>query len=358
MLSTCRFKASLLPISTNPDVPGPSGAMRVTVSVDRPKAPDLDISRVKPDREFEICNELLDDYTTLDRFYQDNGYLFFRDVLDPSSVEEARDAMLAVAADTFGLVEKGDVSARWTGRQSVFRCEEAPEFAGISQRLVDYPTNQSLFTRILGERASMVPIVQYRLYPPGGHVSAVHQDGFYSPGVQDLRPLWIPLVPCPRALGGLMLAIGQHKGGYLHNIGKPSPFPIPDGVIDPASWATIDYAPGDLLVVHPASPHGSMPNRTDRLRVTLDTRVQSASNPRTFAATIIAVTANSITVKADAANVGTCTLVVDENTFIRVRNPGIREALSDLVEVAPAGKKIVVVRDEDRALMLRAGSCP
>lgn len=74
----------------------------------------------------------------------------------------------------------------------------------------------------------------------------IHQDGFYSPGVQDYN-----------------------------------------------SWATIDYEPGDLLVVHRYTPHG---NRSDRLRISFDTRVQAAARPSTFAATATAVTPRSVTV--------------------------------------------------------------
>ena len=79
-----------------------------------PDAVDVDVLAIKPAREFEVCNHLLDDHAALERFYEDNGYLFFRGVLNPDSVSRARDEMLAIAADHFGLVEKGDASARWT----------------------------------------------------------------------------------------------------------------------------------------------------------------------------------------------------------------------------------------------------
>jgi hypothetical protein len=323
-----------------------------------PDAIDVDVLAIKPAREFEVCNNLLDDHAALERFYDDNGYLFFRGVLNPDSVLRARDEMLAIAADHFGLVEKGDPSARWTGKPLQGWSEESPLFSGISRRLVEHPDNLALLSKILGEPACMVPNVQYRLYPPGGPVTIVHQDGFYSPGIQDYKPVWVPLVPCPREVGGLMVAIGQHKRGYLHNLAKPNPFPIPQGVIDADSWATTDYEPGDVLIVHPCSPHAGTPNTSDRLRVTFDTRVQSARRPSAFSATVVAVTPDSVTVEPDDRLLGTLTLSVDVDTYIRVRDPGVREDFTGFAEYTKPGMHIVVVRVGDRAAMLRKGTHP
>lgn len=300
----------------------------------------------------------MDDHDAAEEFYEANGYLFFRNVLDLESIKEARNAMLAAASDEFGLVEKGDETAKWTGKPYPSGSEEKICFAGISKKLVSHPSNQKLIAKILGEKPSMVPIVQYRLYPPNGPVTMVHQDGFYSPGIEDYKPLWIPLVPCPREVGGLMIAVGQNKKGFLHNVAKGAPFPIPADAIDPDSWATIDFEPGDLLVVHPYVPHGGTPNSSDRLRVTFDTRVQSARNPTTFEATVDAVTPNSITVTSSDGNVGTVTLAVDSSTYIRVRNPGIKEKFEEFTEVTKAGMHLCVVRKGDRATMLRVGSNP
>ena len=323
-----------------------------------PDAVNIDTPAIKPVREFEICNRLLDDHDGLEGFYAENGYLFFRNILDPESVAYARDEMLAIAADVFGLIEKGDIAARWTGKPLENWSEDSPVFSGISRRLVEHPRNLAMLENILGEPACMVPNVQYRLYPPNGPITVVHQDGFYSPGIKDFKPLWIPLVPCPREVGGLMVAVGQHKRGYYHNIAKPSPFPIPQGVIDDDSWATTDYEPGDLLVVHPCSPHGGTPNRSDRLRVTLDTRVQSAARPSAFAGTVRFVTPNSITLETDNEAIGTVTLSVGEDTFIRVINPGKREAFEGFADYTKPGMHLLAVRDGDHAVMLRCGTQP
>jgi len=315
-----------------------------------PDAKDLNALDCEPRGELESCNHLLEDFPALQRFYEDNGYLLLRQVLHKPSVEEARDAMLAIAA-RHGLVRPGDPTGAWTGQAIAPIPEESPEYAGISRRMFEYAENLAVMAKVLGEPACMVPNVQYRLYPPNGPITIVHQDGFYSPGIHDYKPVWVTLTPCQREVGGLMVAVRQNKRGYFHNLAKPSPFPVPEGVIDPSSWATTDYMPGDVLFVHPYSPHASRPNRSNRLRVTFDTRVQSARNPSALAATVKSVTATSITVDADG--LGERTYAVGEQTFIRVLNPGVREPFARFAEITKPGMRLLVVIDGDRAVMLR-----
>jgi len=314
-----------------------------------PEARDVDARDIDPRAELQSCNHLLGDHAALMRFYQDHGYILLRQVLDPGSVARARDEMLAVAA-RHGLVTSGDETATWTGAPTTLP-EESPEFAGISRRLIEHPANLKVMEKVLGEPACAVPIVQYRLYPPDGPVTRVHQDGFYSPGIQDYKPVWVVLTPCPRDMGGLMLAVGQNRRGYFHNLAKPSPFPVPEGVIPDEAWATTDYQPGDVLMVHPYTPHASRPNTSDRLRVTFDTRVQSAKHPSAMAVTVKAVSDDAVTVDAD--RLGERTYRVDAETFVRVLDPGVREPFARFAEVTRPGMRLVLVADGDRAVMLR-----
>jgi len=321
--------------------------------INRPETEDLSVTDVHPVGELQSCNHLLDDHAALEAFYQENGYILLRGVFDPASVAEARDAMLNVAAD-LGLVERGDPTGKWNGTPFPGKMEESPVYAGISKKLIEHPTNLAVMEKVLGERAAAVPIVQYRTYPPNGPVTVVHQDGFYSPGIQDYKPVWVTLTPCTRAMGGLAVAVGQNKRGYFHNVGKPSPYPFPRDAVPDDSWATTDYMPGDVLIVHPYTPHCGMPNTSDRLRISFDSRVQSAANPSAVAATVTAVTPNSITV--DAEGLGTRTFIVDEDTFIRVVHPGVREKFEGFADYTKPGMRLVVVRDGDRAVMLRAAA--
>lgn len=318
-----------------------------------PEAEDLDVRDVYPSRDLEQSNHLLGDHAALTKSYEDNGYLLLRKILNPRSVEIARDAMLAVAA-RLGLIDPGDELGIWTGKPLPKGTEDSPEFRGIARSLIEHPENRTTMEKMLGEPACPVPIVQYRIYPPNGPATAVHQDGFASPGIQDYKPIWIPLTPCTREMGGLMVAIGQNHRGYFNNLAKPSPYPLPVGVIPEDSWGTTDYEPGDMLIVHPYTPHGSRPNISNRLRVSFDTRVQSARHPAALAVTVKLVTPKSLTVDADG--LGEQTYAVDEDTYIRVVHPGIREPFDRFAEVTKPGMRLVLVREGDRAVMLRKAS--
>lgn len=317
-----------------------------------PEAPDADVLAVTPTQELRSCNHLLDDRAALMRFHDEEGYILLRGVLDPASVTQARDAMLEVAA-RHGLVAPGDASATWTGTASPAGLEESPEFAGIARKLVENPANAALFEKVLGEPAALIPIVQYRVYPPGGSITGIHQDGFYSPGIVNFKPVWTPLTPCERELGGLMVAVRQCNRGFLHNVAK-TPSPIPAGVIPDDAWATTDYFPGDVLIINPFAPHASRPNTSTRCRVTLDTRVQSAANPRVLLAEVIEAREDDILVRTSDGT--DRRFRVDDDTFIRVDHPGVRQKRSEYMQTAPAGKRIVVVFDGDHAETLRRSS--
>lgn len=318
--------------------------------INRPDAVDLNVADVHPTRELESCNHLLEDHAALEKFYDENGYILLRNVFDQESVALAREEMLAVAVK-LGLIEPGDQTARWTGKPLPGNMEESDIYRGIAKRLIEHPVNLAVMEKVLGEPACAVPIVQYRTYPPNGPVTVVHQDGFYSPGIQDYKPVWLVLTPCTREMGGLAVAVGQNKRGYFHNVGKPSPYPFPRDAVPDDAWATTDYMPGDVLIVHPCTPHCGMPNKSNRLRISFDSRVQSAANPSAVAATVKAVTPDSITV--DAEGLGERTFRVDENTFIRVLHPGVREKFEGFADYTKPGMRLVVVRDGDRAVMLR-----
>ncbi|SCW60193.1 Ectoine hydroxylase-related dioxygenase, phytanoyl-CoA dioxygenase (PhyH) family [Sphingobium faniae] len=318
--------------------------------INRPEAEDLHVQDVVAAGELENCNHLLDDPVALNRFYEEKGYILLRGVFALDTVARARDEMLAVAAQ-MELVEPGDPTGRWTGKALPGSMEESDLYAGIAKRLIEDPANIGVMEKVLGEPACSVPIVQYRTYPPHSKLGTVHQDGFYSPGIQDYRPVWVSLTPCTRDMGGLALAVGQNKRGYFHNVGKPNPFPIPSDAIPAESWATTDYMPGDVLIVHPATPHCGLANNSDRLRISFDSRVQSAANPSAVAATVTSFTPTSVTVDAD--RVGEITLSVDKDSYLRPIDPGVRESFEGFVDYMKPGMRLVVVRDGDRAVMLR-----
>ena len=52
----------------------------------------------------------------------------------------------------------------------------------------------------------------------------------------------------------------------------------------PQPWLTAHYHPGDLLIFHNLMIHWSLPNRSDRIRLSIDNRCQPAAASRTWQA--------------------------------------------------------------------------
>ncbi len=70
--------------------------------------------RSKPYASFRIDNDYLDDPVELERRFQSDGYLFFRDVLDLPAVLALKHDLVAVLQQQ-GVVKAGPSEPVWTG---------------------------------------------------------------------------------------------------------------------------------------------------------------------------------------------------------------------------------------------------
>jgi len=93
------------------------------------------------------------------------------------------------------------------------------------------------------------------------------------------RMLGGPLIDCPMQVGPLQVAAGSHTQGVFD-------FHIGAGaggieIVDPLEgrWVSDDFAVGDVLIFHSMVVHKGVPNRSDKLRMSMDVRYQLASEP-------------------------------------------------------------------------------
>jgi hypothetical protein len=94
-------------------------------------------------------------------------------------------------------------------------------------------------------------------------------------------------------VGGLAIAPGIHRQGLLDHVEADGVFSyifrgrkqmgIPLESV-PQPWLTADYHAGDLLVFHNLMVHWALPNRSDRIRLSIDNRCQPVNAPRTWQA--------------------------------------------------------------------------
>ena len=269
-------------------------------------------------RELRISNEALSDGRLLKRRFDEDGYLFFRDVLDQAAVTTLRDQFLDVLVK-HGVVAEGSSQGTPNGRvvdaKAVRR--ELDEHR-LWETFVALPSIDAFFIRVFGEPVNWAPIAVYRytqLSDPGGDIFAGrHQDGFFNRGL-NLRVVWIPLVDIDESVGGLAIAAGMHKRGYLHDASQPPNFPIPADAIPLDAWHRTTYQPGDVVIFHEDTPHAGLPNRSDRVRLSIDIRPIPVSEPQPLIGTIVAAHGDSVTVRTDDTH--DVHLRIDDDTYIR-----------------------------------------
>jgi hypothetical protein len=245
--------------------------------------------------ELRQSNAVQDDAAELRQRLEEDGYLFFRRLLDRERLLNLRWEMLTLMQAGGWLVEgtdpvdgianpdarstEGDVEYTDVYHQ-VYRLQPFHEIAH-SRGLMD------LLERI--RDCTMMPQPQNvaRLWFPKftEHTTPIHQDFVHFQGTHDNLTCWSPVGDCPRELGGLAVLKGSHKvdrvlehhfslgAGSLH--------------VDPTAhselkdeWYTTDYEVGDTLIFPALTIHKALPNLTeDRLRVSLDNRYQRVGDP-------------------------------------------------------------------------------
>ena len=245
--------------------------------------------------ELRISNEARTDVVELRRRLNDDGYLFFRRLLDPLRLLKLRREMLTVmqtggwlAAGTDPIDGIANPDSRSTEGDldytdvyhQVYRLQSFHEIAHCREVLDVLEQVRS------GE---MIPQPQKiaRLWFPRftEHTTPIHQDFVHFQGTWDNLTCWSPVGDCPRELGGLAVLRGSHRVNRVldHH------FSLGAGSLhlDPAAhseltdeWQTTDYEVGDTLIFPALTVHKALPNVTaDRLRISLDNRYQRVGDP-------------------------------------------------------------------------------
>jgi hypothetical protein len=244
--------------------------------------------------ELRNSNDAKNDSEELRRRLAEEGYLFLRRLIEPSTVLALRADILGVI-DRAGWLESGtdpilgiaNIGRRCTeGDQeynapygevqrleSFHRVPHAPELVDMVERIVDAP-------------AIPVPGHKARIWFPKftDHTTPMHQDFVHYQGSLDTLTCWAPVGDCPIELGPLAVLEGSHKvrrvlphhfalgaGGLVVNLEQEQArHPQLTG-----RWLSTDFEAGDALFFSAVTVHRALPNTTENLmRVSLDNRYQ------------------------------------------------------------------------------------
>jgi hypothetical protein len=236
---------------------------------------------------FVDSSDLFADGAALAARMRRDGYLFLPGLLPRGDVAALQRQIGAIARDA-GWLRRDRAVEDAVADLSGFCVDPDPTYLTTLRRinrLEDYhalkhhPVLIDLLERMLGGAILPHPRVLMRNIFPGReeYTTKAHQDFPNVQGTTEAYTAWIPLIDCPMQAGPLQIAVGSHTAGVYD-------FDVAGGaggieIKDPLDgrWVSGDFVAGDVLLFHSMTVHKGVPNRSERLRMSMDVRYQLVS---------------------------------------------------------------------------------
>ena len=240
---------------------------------------------------FVDCSGATQDPDQLRYLAAQNGYLYFPGLLPVEDVLAVRRAILHIA-DRHSLLRAGldvDEGIRKEGVYIDLEYDKPTPPALqrfyneiLSLRLFNafphHPMVMGLIESLLGEPTFVHPRHICHILFPGRfeHTTEPHQDFHPVGGTQNTWTVWIPLGDCDSDLGGVAVACGSNRRGYLDNARV-----ISGGLLDnETEWHWNPFSCGDVLIFNSLTIHQGRDNITaDRIRISTSARYQTIREP-------------------------------------------------------------------------------
>lgn len=234
---------------------------------------------------FVESSELLGDAGALRARASDDGYVFFRGLVDPDAIKRTRRDITAIL-ERVGWLDPGTDPLAAISTQEA-RLNGTPEFTPIYdaiQRLESFQTMAHdpgllrVAEALLGEPGMPQPSTIARVIFASRleHTTPPHQDFILVQGTPEVWTAWIPLGACPHAMGGLAVLRGSHLRGVLpvHAAKGAGGLSIDADSLD-GEWYSSPFELGDALFFHSKTAHQGLPNVSgNRIRLSVDYRYQ------------------------------------------------------------------------------------
>jgi ectoine hydroxylase-related dioxygenase (phytanoyl-CoA dioxygenase family) len=146
-----------------------------------------------------------------------------------------------------------------------------PRFLNTHPLLFDLLSTHRLYAHMPPTARYVIPRCSLARVP-------LHQDISYNRHMSDFCVVWTPLVPIDLACGGMVAYAGTQNAAELL---LEQQHAAADGWLPPIEAAAADRAgrvvlaplePGDLVIMSRRTMHESMPNSSDRVRLSCDFR--------------------------------------------------------------------------------------
>lgn len=240
---------------------------------------------------FVNCNDVLHDQTQLQARAAENGYLYFPNLLPVDDIMPVRQAVLQVA-ERYRLLRDGiniDEGIRGEGVYIDLEYDKPtpPHLQRFYNDILSlrgfnafphHPTVTGIIESLLGEPTFAHPRHICHILFPGRfeHTTEAHQDFHPVRGTENTWTVWIPLGDCDSDLGGVTVACGSHKRGYLDAKQVTSGALVDDGTV----WHWNPFQCGDVLMFQALTIHQGRDNVTkDHIRLSTSARYQRMREP-------------------------------------------------------------------------------
>ncbi len=239
-------------------------------------------------RELRVSNDAMNDPQELQRRIADEGYLFFKRLVNPDKLWELRREMMSMIQQVGWLVAGtdpmdgiADINMRYTEGDNEYSAGYAEVYKIENfHRAAHWPEYMDVISKMTGKPIMPHPQKIARIWFPKytEHTTPKHQDFVHFQGSFDNITCWAPIGDCPIELGGLAVIPESHKVNRVldHHFSLGAGGLIVDETEHDdvnAVWHSTDYEAGDALFFPALTIHQALPNYTeDRLRLSLDNR--------------------------------------------------------------------------------------
>jgi ectoine hydroxylase-related dioxygenase (phytanoyl-CoA dioxygenase family) len=213
------------------------------------------------------------------------GYLFIRALLPTEAVATLYDQIAGICRKYGWMDDDGYAQGepRLEGKAEFWEVYDEVQCLEEFHALAHHPSIIKLIRALVQEEVLVHPRHIARIAYPRAEffTTPPHQDHVLIQGTPETYTFWMPLLDCPRTLGGLAVLPGSHTIGLLdvHQAEGPGGVGVTtDGL--GLTWRTNDLQRGDVLLFHSHTVHKALPNISgNRLRISVDYRYQGASQP-------------------------------------------------------------------------------
>lgn len=243
-------------------------------------------------RPFRDSTAIRNDGAALAARVAEDGYLFLPGLIPAADILAARRRMVEMLDAAGWLQRSGPDDLAAVTRPEAFVLDTDPVATDLVLRqsvlaevlaIQHHPALLGLFERLYGEPVLPLPRVLVRnMFPRAEeHTTPQHQDYPHVQGSRRLITCWVPIGDCDADMGGLAVAAGTNRLGVL----PIEPSMGAGGMSVPGdytgSWASSPFAAGDVLLFSCLTVHRGVPNRSDRMRISVDFRYQPLADPVT-----------------------------------------------------------------------------